>query len=511
MPPECTWLLEIAPDALYSRRLEEQQQWLDAVVAARTAGERATQVSGGTTSSWNAIIKDGQFSHLPSRSAELQPDESATEEVSKQEDESRKRVTPPRVSASGNSAATLQTELDKGAKEAETVSRIRHQKRARVDTNNHAGYSPLSSTTAAADRLGILDRVEPEGLQYRQIRHNLTSAVEADSELDTVVALKGSDSVRRSNLVRLREGVWLDDAIINFVSRQVVRDVMDIGHSYSSYFFSKLLHEGEETQRYDFGEVRRWHTNVDCGLFNLRELYVPINKDNSHWLLLRVALESKTISIWDSLGWDPSNRKYLRHMLRYLYDVHQLLHPEQTTSFSAWSDGWALQDQSNDCPHQGNSYDCGVFTLINMALLAQGADLKRLTYSQDLVYMHRTRHRLAEIILKVGDTRDTIAGWLRPRGPRPTVVRSQGGRQTERTATSSSSSRKVTRTGTGIVKRKRHVDEGERNLPAEGNKRSKKSIADDPLRGIRQYFREFPPRKLPWESDRNEKHKRRRH
>ena len=49
IPPECRWLFEIDPDAIYRRRLEEQQHWLDAVNAARMAGDRAATISDGAT------------------------------------------------------------------------------------------------------------------------------------------------------------------------------------------------------------------------------------------------------------------------------------------------------------------------------------------------------------------------------------------------------------------------------------------------------------------------------
>ena len=139
----------------------------------------------------------------------------------------------------------------------------------------------------------------------------MTSTVEVDSESNTVVALKRSDSVKRSNFVRLREGVWLDDELINFVSKQVLEPVMDRGHAYSSFFFSRLLREGEMNPQYDFSGVQRWHTRIEAGIFNLRELFVPINKDNSHWLLLRVDFEASEITLWDSLGSNSCNQAYL--------------------------------------------------------------------------------------------------------------------------------------------------------------------------------------------------------
>ena len=80
IPPECMWLLEIDPDAIYTRRLKEQQHWLDAVIAARTAGKRAIKVSDVATSSWNTMVKDGKFSHLLSQTSDL-PTKKPTETV----------------------------------------------------------------------------------------------------------------------------------------------------------------------------------------------------------------------------------------------------------------------------------------------------------------------------------------------------------------------------------------------------------------------------------------------
>ena len=105
---------------------------------------------------------------------------------------------------------------------------------------------------------------------------------------------------------------------------------------------------------------------------NVRELLVPINKNNAHWLLLRVDLEKFEIWLWDSVGPDQNNRRYLQNMIRYLYDVYQCLHPDSHHTREAWHDQWTLIDDSGNCPLQENSYDCGIFTLVNMALIAQG-------------------------------------------------------------------------------------------------------------------------------------------
>ena len=142
-----------------------------------------------------------------------------------------------------------------------------------------------------------------------------------------------------------------------------------------------------------------------------------------------------------------------------------------------------------------------------MALVAQGVSLQRSSYSQCLVYMHRTRHRIADMIRGLGDTTHTIATWLRPRSTQTAAQKKQMGRQAGHSRNYTFFTR-IARIGTGIVKRKRHPAVGDKHLPDSGHKRSKKSLADDPLRGVRRYFKEYPPRKLPWEKERFGPHKR---
>ena len=196
-------------------------------------------------------------------------------------------------------------------------------------------------------------------------------------------------------------------------------------------------------------------------------------------------------------------------MLRYLHDVYKCLYPNSHDTFEAWQDQWTLTDDSGNCPLQENSYDCGIFTLVNIALTAQGVEIQRSTYSQRLLYLHRTRHQVANMIRRSGDASQTIESWLRPRTNKTTAAKQQAGRQAGRSGHHTSSSR-IIRTGTGLVKRKQYPAGEDKNLPKSGHKRSKKSLAEDQLRGVRRYFKEYPPRKLPWEKEDSEPRKRRR-
>ncbi|GBG63673.1 hypothetical protein CBR_g38985 [Chara braunii] len=61
--------------------------------------------------------------------------------------------------------------------------------------------------------------------------------------------------------------------------------------SFSSFFFSKLQHHGHSG-------VERWAKNVDLLHFDM--IFVPVHKDNDHWILLSINLRDNVFEISDS-------------------------------------------------------------------------------------------------------------------------------------------------------------------------------------------------------------------
>ena len=78
LPPESRCLLEIDTSELSSRKTEDQQYWLYAIIAARQAGVRALELSKGKTASWEAIMKDKRFRYLPSQMTKLESGKAET-------------------------------------------------------------------------------------------------------------------------------------------------------------------------------------------------------------------------------------------------------------------------------------------------------------------------------------------------------------------------------------------------------------------------------------------------
>ena len=133
-------------------------------------------------------------------------------------------------------------------------------------------------------------------------------------------------------------------------------------HCYITYFLQMLIGL-EALPNYNFPAVQNWSSNIGGvkNVLNLRELYIPINKGQSHWLLLRVQLEDKTIELWDSCGYDETNEVFMHSVCRYLYDVHVLEQQQLQGKLEKWRIAWTCSNQSINSPLQGNINDCGIF------------------------------------------------------------------------------------------------------------------------------------------------------
>ena len=101
--------------------------------------------------------------------------------------------------------------------------------------------------------------------------------------------LSSLSSVLCSIFITINSGLWLTYEIINYVPQSIIQPDIPRMHCYIVYFFQLLL--GSETSpTYNYAAVNNWSSNIDvvASIFDLRELYIPINKGDVHWILLRV-------------------------------------------------------------------------------------------------------------------------------------------------------------------------------------------------------------------------------
>lgn len=75
--------------------------------------------------------------------------------------------------------------------------------------------------------------------------------------------------------------------------------------------------DGRDRPTYTYSNVQYWSRRIECGLFKLDNLYIPINHQNVHWLTMRVNFKAREISLWDSAGMNYTNTQYIDAALQY--------------------------------------------------------------------------------------------------------------------------------------------------------------------------------------------------
>ncbi len=239
------------------------------------------------------------------------------------------------------------------------------------------------------------------------------------------------DSVDVKSIKRANPGIWLNDVLMSNFLLRVLKKLVNDPHAYyfNTFFMSQLLStgtSGRDPPRYNFGNVRRWTRKIrrQGGLLGMRDVFVPINHTNSHWLSIHVEMNEHKITIRDSMGQQPYHDTYMTAMLDYLGDLYLEFKNEDPTS---WKATWTCSYVHS--PQQTNSYDCGVFTLINISLLAQRIEFDENTYSNEDVHSWNTRQRIVYLLWKASRNKP------RPRSQRP------ANSNPRRTSTANSSTR----------------------------------------------------------------------
>jgi sentrin-specific protease 1 len=171
-----------------------------------------------------------------------------------------------------------------------------------------------------------------------------------------------------------------------------------LSHAYGTGFVGRLIETIEEVERYNYEGVRRWSRKVPGkNLFDLDKLFIPINQDNAHWMLVLVSFQECCIRFYDSQKGDRRSgpdQKYLRWINMYICDKHKLpLHD------------WKSEVTPPETPTQRNGYDCGVFVCSFVELIIAG---RPLTFCQEDVT--RNRNCIAWTLIQAGKTDDVKAG-----------------------------------------------------------------------------------------------------
>ena len=407
LPDKSKCLLEIDQMELYQRSTEGVQDWLNAVLAARAASEHARRVSAGRTCSWAEVTQDVTYAHLPTTAPPSPSPTSDHEDQAAPTTASLPAQPNPTEDAPGKHGPPTDTialpaltnaNVPQSARDA---SRPRKRTKRKQQSRQHAptmARPVTTSLTTSRDKMKMLQGFAEVGTANercqvtRELKRSLPKQRDG-SHFDLVYCRQGTESLNLSSFLTLQPETWVTDKVINYVTKRVLQPALPRRHFYSSFFFTRLLQHG-----YNFQEVTRWAGRIPDGLHSIDELYVPINKGNAHWLFLRVHFPTKTIALYDSMGRKANNGIYLNAMRRYLYDEHAKTTNGPVDTFAAWARAWTVVDSSDSSPRQQNGDDCGIFTLVSMAMLIQGIRLTPRTYTQELITNNDIRRRLAHTI-----------------------------------------------------------------------------------------------------------------
>jgi len=177
----------------------------------------------------------------------------------------------------------------------------------------------------------------------------------------TIVIDKFNIDITISKITCLRPNTWLNDEIVNFYMCMLQERDQKLcaasngarlpSHYFNSFFIAKLLENGQ----YTYNNVKRWSKKFD--VFSMDRIFMPINLNNTHWVMSVVYIQRKEIHYYDSMS--GSGQRHLQAILRWLGDESK-----EKKKVQLDTTGWKLIDREQDVPQQENGYDCGVFSII---------------------------------------------------------------------------------------------------------------------------------------------------
>ncbi|KAH6614008.1 hypothetical protein C7974DRAFT_321180, partial [Boeremia exigua] len=184
---------------------------------------------------------------------------------------------------------------------------------------------------------------------------------------------------------------WLNDEIVNqylITITKILNDecgfVYKRGgpappyHAFSSHWYTSI--------KGGVKKVERWASRAGLGgiqFLDAKVVLFPVC-DGSHWRLLAVKPQDRTIEYFDSLGWEGG--RYVAKLGEYLQ--HEL------------GEGWRGEEWTvapvQRSARQLNGSDCGVFALLNAVAVVRGAGAEGVVAYNG---MEEARERLAMTII----------------------------------------------------------------------------------------------------------------
>ncbi|KAI8812089.1 hypothetical protein BJ742DRAFT_674201, partial [Cladochytrium replicatum] len=165
-------------------------------------------------------------------------------------------------------------------------------------------------------------------------------------------------SLKRADLLTLRDGQWLNDEVINFYGQLMMERATNAQcgsakHNSESYpnihFFNTFFYSTLRDQGYD--RVKRWTRKFD--IFAKDYVILPVHL-GVHWCCAVINFKRKRLEYYDSMH---GNNSQCFQLLRLYLNKESMDKKKTEFNFEGWVDF-----APKNIPAQTNGYDCGVFT-----------------------------------------------------------------------------------------------------------------------------------------------------
>ena len=163
--------------------------------------------------------------------------------------------------------------------------------------------SSVSPPLARAPAASIIGEGLPSlrNIIVTETENNLIFPLLTGEDSDAILIEKFAIDMSITKLKALAPRTWLNDEIINFYFEMLTEGCISNNkriHSFSSFFFVKLLRKGELVKGYLFKNVQRWTKHIDISTLEI--IFIPVNITNHHWTLVLIDILLKTIIYYDS-------------------------------------------------------------------------------------------------------------------------------------------------------------------------------------------------------------------
>ena len=183
---------------------------------------------------------------------------------------------------------------------------------------------------------------------------------------DEVIIDKFRVLFKLSDLLRLKQEVWLNDEIINFYMKLCEERERSLSASrrnifMNTFFYSMLVDYGKG---FNYANVKKWFRGVD--IFSCQRLFIPINMEQ-HWSLVHVHLPTYEIQYLDSMMRNKNGKIIMANINKWLKMEYIMKNGGVDTR--------VFTELTVPCPQQTNCNDCGLFTLSFVDLLSNDLPL----------------------------------------------------------------------------------------------------------------------------------------